>query len=410
MAICRPRQYNARFHLPHPLPCPMLTSSWWPVLLTGLVLSQLIIQLVTVYFHRACSHRAVTLSPGLNRICRFLSWFLIAMDPREFAAVHRKHHARVDTAEDPHSPVFHGWAGVLFGGLGLYRKAAQDAQVIEQYGKGLPVDPWEDFYQRHRNLGILSQAALLVLLFGWHGLVLWGVLMLWIPFWAAGVINGLGHHVGYRNYQTDDRSTNLSPWGVWIGGEELHNNHHAYPASARFSRRPWEFDLGWQVIRLLRAMGLAQVRDEASHAADPVMAQANAGHPVKIADFLRDRHEWLARFHQAIDNHQATLERLRAQGFSSWRKFSHKYDRLDRLAIRQRDRLNTLLAEPALARLQALEADLRAFWTVRGLANPATLAQWAERAREVAQSVSLPHLADYARAISPPAEPTPAYA
>ena len=188
---------------------------------------------------------------------------------------------------------------------------------------------------------------------------------------------------------------------MWIGGEELHNNHHAYPASARFSRRPWEFDIGWQVIRGLRALGLAQVREESSGSSDPAVAQANAGHPVKVSDFLRDRHEWLDRFHQALDSHHDILVRLRAQGFSSWRKFSQSHDRFDRLADHQRHRMRQALSEPVLARFQVLESELRAFWSVRGLATPATLAAWSERARELATHVSLPRLADFAHALSP---------
>lgn len=377
-------------------------SSWLLAGLLGLVISQLIIQLVTVYFHRACSHRSVLLSPGLNRVCRFLAWFLIAMDPREFAAVHRKHHAKVDGPEDPHSPVNHGWAGVLFGGLPLYRKASRDQALIEQYGKGLPIDPWEGFYQKHRNLGILSFCALLVVTLGFPGLVLWAIMMLWIPFWAAGVINGLGHHVGYRNYQTDDQSTNLSPWGVWIGGEELHNNHHAYPASARFSRRPWEFDLGWQVIKLLRKMNLAQVREESGGSSDVVLLGANAGHPVKVADFLRDRHEWLDRFHQAIESSQEVMAQLRQSGFKSWRRLSKKSDKLARAGKLQYEALSQALSAPALAKLHELEEDLRQFWVVRGKAHPYTVHQWAERAREFAQQFSIPRLVDYANALSPP--------
>lgn len=383
-------------------------NSWPLALLTGLALSQVIVQLVTVYFHRACSHRSVVLSTNLNRVCRFLSWFLIAMDPREFAAVHRKHHAKVDTEEDPHSPVNHGWLGVLFGGLPLYQKAARDPELIEQYGKGLPVDPWEGFYQRHRNLGILLFGVLMAALFGIPGALVWGVLMLWIPFWAAGVINGLGHCFGYRNYQTDDHSTNLFPWGVWIGGEELHNNHHAYPASARFSRRHWEFDIGWQVIRLLRFMGLAQVREEAGGSSDVVLLGANDGHPVKVSEFLRDRHEWLDRFHQAVESSQEVMSHLRRAGFKSWRRLSKRSDVLARRGRQHCAELSQALSAPAVAKLREIEAELRAFWAVRGLAHPETIRQWADRARELARQFSVPRLEDYANALSPPEERHPA--
>lgn len=348
----------------------MFTLSWLGWATLTLVLTQVIIIMTTVYFHRACSHRSVVLADPLNRVFRFLAWFLISMDPQEFAAVHRKHHAKCDTAEDPHSPANHGWAGVLFGGLALYRRETANPQTMEQYGKGLPVDPWESFYRRFHFLGIFLLAGVLGLLLGWQGLVLWGLLMLWIPFWAAGVINGLGHHFGYRNYQTDDLSTNLTPWGLWVGGEELHNNHHAFPASARFSRRPWEFDLGWAVIRLFRVLGWASVREEADDLADQATTTQS---------FLRDRHAWLARFQEALDTHLRPA--LVAHGFSRWEQFSRANDRLSRLSRARRRRLEAALAHPALARAHQLELELRRFWRERGRLCAESLEAWRERAR-----------------------------
>ena len=233
----------------------MFHLSWLVWCIGMLAVTQTVIMLVTVYFHRAMAHRAVELSPSVLRLSRFLSWFLLSMDPQEFAAVHRKHHAHCDTQEDPHSPARFGWWGVLTRGLALYQREAANPATMAQYGKGLPVDPWEGFYRRHSNLGILVQGILWIGLLGWQGLLSWGLVLVWIPFWAAGVVNGLGHAFGYRSFDTEDLSTNLSPWGLWIGGEELHNNHHADPSNPRFARAWYELDLGWGVIRLLSALG-----------------------------------------------------------------------------------------------------------------------------------------------------------
>jgi stearoyl-CoA desaturase (delta-9 desaturase) len=348
-----------------------ITLSWPAWFLLSLGITQVIILLVTVYFHRACAHRSVVLSPSVERICRFLAWFLISMDPRQFAAVHRKHHAKCDTDEDPHSPVTHGWYGVLLKGLPLYQKEASNPLTLEKYGKGLPVDPWEKFYQKYPLLGILFLAVVLGGLLGWKGMLLWSFMMLWIPFWAAGVVNGLGHHFGYRNFQTDDLSTNLLPWGFWIGGEELHNNHHAYPSSARFSRKPWEFDLGWTVIRCLKAFGLASIREDAQEELVEVTNQS----------FLRDRHVWLLRFQDAINDY-ASAE-LAAHGFSNWRQLSRWSDRRPKLSSRNRARLDAALAHPSIASLHGLEADLRRFWQERGRICSESLASWRARAHDM---------------------------
>ena len=361
-------------------------NSWMAFAISGLLFSQLIIFLVTIYFHRSCSHRAVTLSSGLNRICRFLAWFLISMDPQEFAAVHRKHHAKCDTAEDPHSPVYHKWYGVLFGGLRLYRREASNPHTIEQYGKGLPKDPWEGFYQRHRNLGIFAFAGVLTLLLGWKGLLLWGALMIWIPFWAAGVINGLGHHVGYRNFQTEDHSTNLYPWAFWVGGEELHNNHHAYPSSAKFSQKWWEFDIGWMAIVVLRFFKLAQVR-EASHQSDG------------LGVLVKDPHVWLQRFHYSIEQHVAP--RLRTHGVRRWKRVSRWYDRHQRLSARHHQKLKTVLADPLIHKVHELEADFRRFWKERGHLNYERLEDWKRRAKDM----QWPSLSQFVDTL--PSAPTP---
>ena len=233
---------------------------WWGMLVVLLVFTQLTIFSVTLYLHRSQAHRGVDFHPALNHFFRFWTWLTTSMITREWVAIHRKHHAKVETAEDSHSPQTRGIGKVLREGAELYREARNDRASIEQYGKGAP-DDWIErhLYTRHANLGPVALAVVNFLLFGLPGIALWAIQMAWIPFWAAGVVNGLGHWWGYRNFESADTSTNLTPWGVWIGGEELHNNHHAFPSSARFSMRRWEFDIGWAAIKGLEKVGLAKV-------------------------------------------------------------------------------------------------------------------------------------------------------
>lgn len=233
---------------------------WWGMGLVLLVFTQLTIFAVTLYLHRSQAHRGVDFHPVIAHFFRFWTWLTTSMITKEWVAIHRKHHAKVETEEDPHSPVTKGIGTVFWRGVELYREARGMRADIEQYGRGAPED-WIErhLYTPHANLGPVALFAVNLLLFGLPGVALWAIQMAWIPFWAAGVVNGLGHWWGYRNFESADTSTNLTPWAFWIGGEELHNNHHAFPSSARFSMRRWEFDIGWAAIRGLQAVGLAKV-------------------------------------------------------------------------------------------------------------------------------------------------------
>ncbi len=233
---------------------------WIGITVYVLVVTQLTIFAVTLYLHRSQAHRAVDFHPLLAHFFRFWSWLTTSMITREWAAIHRKHHAKCETEDDPHSPRIVGINTVMWKGVELYRAARADRPSIDKYGKGCP-DDWIErhLYTPHATLGPVLMLLIDVALFGVLGVAIWALQMLWIPFWAAGVVNGLGHWWGYRNVQTSDTSTNLTPWGVWIGGEELHNNHHAFPSSAKFSVRRWEFDIGWLAIRALQALRLAKV-------------------------------------------------------------------------------------------------------------------------------------------------------
>ncbi len=233
---------------------------WWGMALVLLVFTQLTIFAVTLYLHRSQAHRGVDFHPVVSHFFRFWVWLTTSMITKEWVAIHRKHHAKVETEEDPHSPVTKGIGNVFWRGVELYREARTLRADIDQYGRGAP-DDWIErhLYTPHANLGPAVLFFVNLVLFGLPGVALWAIQMAWIPFWAAGVVNGLGHWWGYRNFESADTSTNLTPWAFWIGGEELHNNHHAFPSSARFSMRRWEFDIGWTAIRALQAVKLAKV-------------------------------------------------------------------------------------------------------------------------------------------------------
>ncbi len=237
---------------------------WWGYVLVTLVYTHLTIAGVTIYLHRYQAHRAVELHPLVSHFFRAWLWLSTGMNTREWTAVHRKHHAAVETAGDPHSPVIHGIKKVLLTGAELYRENAARQDIMDQYGFGTP-DDWieRNLYTRFSYLGIILIFTSNILLYGPLGITIGAIQMMWIPIFAAGVINGLGHWRGYRNFETADCSTNILPWGILIGGEELHNNHHAFGSSAKFSVKPWEFDLGWAYIRFLQLIGLADVRNVA---------------------------------------------------------------------------------------------------------------------------------------------------
>ncbi|MEA3641775.1 MAG: fatty acid desaturase [Lamprobacter sp.] len=239
----------------------LLNLPAWQVALITLALTHLTIAGVTIFLHRAQAHRALSLHPIPEHFFRFWLWLTTGMVTREWVAVHRKHHARCETADDPHSPQVFGLRKVFWQGAELYSASAKDAAIVERFGQGTP-DDWVErsIYSRLTWQGCGLMLIIDVALFGVYGIIAWAVQMLWIPVMAAGVINGVGHFWGYRNFETPDASSNVSPWGILIGGEELHNNHHAFPSSARLSMRWWELDVGWLYIRMLSLLGLAKVK------------------------------------------------------------------------------------------------------------------------------------------------------
>lgn len=236
--------------------CPL---PWWGYLVVLMAYTQLTIFAVTLYLHRCQAHRSLELHPIVSHIFRFWLWMTTGMVTKQWAAIHRKHHAKVETDEDPHSPMTKGIKKVFFEGAELYSKESHNEETMERYGEGTP-DDWIErhVYSRHSVFGVGSMLTINLILFGPIGLTIWALQMSWIPFFAAGVVNGIGHYWGYRNFEVKDASRNIIPIGFFIGGEELHNNHHAFATSAKFSAKWWEFDIGWMMIRILQVFGLAK--------------------------------------------------------------------------------------------------------------------------------------------------------
>jgi len=230
-------------------------------LIATLVMTHITIVCVTLFLHRGQAHKGIIFHPILEHFMRFWLWLTTGMVTKQWVAIHRKHHRYSDKEGDPHSPHVYGIRRVFFKGAVLYHDASKDKDMVKTYGVGTPDDWMErNIYSAHSRLGIGILLVLNTLIFGWWGILIWSIQMIWIPFWAAGVINGIGHWIGYRNGETKDHSRNISPWGIIIGGEELHNNHHLDPASPRLSKTWWEFDIGWMWFKLFELLGLAHQR------------------------------------------------------------------------------------------------------------------------------------------------------
>ena len=285
---------------------------WWGYVLAALALTHVTIASVTIFLHRHQAHRALELHPAVAHFFRLWLWLTTGMVTKEWAAIHRKHHAKCETAEDPHSPQVYGINRVLWLGVFLYVKESYNKETLERYGHGTPDDWMErNVYSRFATTGVTLLLATDMFLFGVvPGALIWAAQIAWIPFWAAGVINGVGHFFGYRNYDVADASTNIVPWGILIGGEELHNNHHAFAASAKLSSKWYEFDIGWLYISILSALGLATVKKVAPR---PRFAE-----PKPVVDFeilhavIANRYDVLSRYAKSLRRtYRDELARLR---------------------------------------------------------------------------------------------------
>lgn len=374
----------------------LLNLSFWGYVLVAVGMVQLTMMAVTLYLHRDQAHRALELHPALRHFFRLWIWMTSGMLTREWVAVHRKHHAMCEKPGDPHSPVVFGLSRVLAEGAELYREETQNPETLEKYGRGTP-DDWLErrIYSRFPWLGIVIMVLLDLLLFGAPGIIIIAVQMAAMPVMAAGVINGLGHHLGYRNFESDDASTNLVPWGLLTGGEELHNNHHAFPSSAKFSVRWWEFDIGWFYIRVFQLLGLARVRRVAPKPHVKPLAERHVDLDtlraviVNRMHVLRDyaRHVTLPVFRMELRAGGSTLLR-RARG----------------LLLRQpallddgaRARLAEVLDHrPTLARVIEHRERLRALWNGAAHSNEKLLAQLTDWVHE-AENSGIKALQDFA--------------
>jgi stearoyl-CoA desaturase (delta-9 desaturase) len=371
----------------------LVSTTAWQVALLCVVLTHITIASVTIFLHRAQAHRALTLHPMAQHFFRFWLWLTTGTVTREWVAVHRKHHAKCETADDPHSPVAHGMKTVLLTGAELYRAEAKNAQTLAKYGQGTP-DDWIErkVYTRWSWTGLWLMLAIDVLLFGAIGVTVWAVQMVWIPITAAGIINGLGHGRGYRNFETPDASTNISPWGVVIGGEELHNNHHTYPTSAKLSVKRYEFDIGWGYIRSLEMLGLAQVRK--------TPPQLRLGKIKPVADSLTlealiaNRYEVMAKYASAMRAAcQRELERLKAAGATNGVKLAEM--RLarrwlprdqDKIPLAVKDQIADVCAQSAeLRKLVIMREELRSLWTRTNVSVDQLVAElqaWCQKAEQ----------------------------
>ena len=357
---------------------------WWAEVLITLGLTHVSIAAVTIFLHRHQAHRALDLHPLPAHFFRLWLWLATGMVTREWAAIHRKHHAKCETPEDPHSPQIFGIHRVLWAGVFLYVREARNAETLRRYGHGTPDDWIENhLYTPWHKLGVLIMLAIDLALFGvLPGFLIWAVQIIWIPFWAAGVINGLGHFWGYRNFASPDASTNISPWGILIGGEELHNNHHTYPTSARLSIHWYEVDIGWLYIRILAALGMARVKKVAPR------PRLGTLRPVVDFDTLQavivNRYDVLSQYARSLK--QVYREELATLQDSQRFKGLKRWLATDAGAVpqEQRGRLELLLGEStALQTAYAMRQELVAVWE-RSNASREHLLQalqdWCERA------------------------------
>jgi len=332
----------------------LLDLSAWQLVGITLLMTHVTIVSVTVYLHRYSAHRALELNGALKHFFRFWLWLTTAQNTREWTAVHRKHHAKCETPDDPHSPVYKGLGTVLRKGAELYREEARNSETLRIYGKNCP-DDWieRNLYSRYKLGGIALMAVIDLLLFGTIGITIWAVQMMWIPFWAAGVVNGLGHALGYRNFECRDAATNLVPWGIVIGGEELHNNHHTYPNSAKLSVKRWEFDMGWAWIRLFCLLRLAKVQRVAP-IAHRVAGKASLDMDTAMA-ILNNRFQIMAQYRKLVIGPLVKQELARVDA-----SVRHRFRRAKRLLSRE----TSLLEDRHHVRIESMLAHSQALKTI----------------------------------------------
>ena len=367
----------------------LLVASWWQIILYTLVTTHITIVSVTIYLHRHQAHRAMDLHAIPSHFFRFWLWLGTGQVTKEWVSIHRKHHAKCETMEDPHSPVAHGIKTVLWTGAELYRAESKNKETMTKFGHGTPKDWIErNLYTRYSWQGVGLMMIINLALFGVAGLAVWAIQMVWIPVTAAGIINGIGHYWGYRNFEAPDASTNISPWGIMIGGEELHNNHHTYPTSAKFSVKPYEFDIGWVYIRALEKIGMATVKKV------PPKLQLGTVQPVAdektLEALIAHRYEVMAGFARELRRAgKAEIEVLKAKNadisvLRSANRWLHRDD--DKVPMEARPQIAQVRAEhPVLDKMVTMREELRQMWLTTNASREqlaADLQAWCHRAEE----------------------------
>jgi len=373
---------------------------WWGYVLVALGLTHVTIAAVTIFLHRCQAHRALELHPIASHFFRCWLWMTTGMVTKEWAAIHRKHHAKCETAEDPHSPQIYGINRVLWGGVFLYVKESHHPETMERYGRGTP-DDWleRNVYSRFQVVGLTLMGVTDVALFGAvPGLLILVTQIVWIPFWAAGVINGIGHYFGYRNHDCADASVNIVPWGILIGGEELHNNHHAFPSSAKLSNKWYEFDIGWLYIRILSALGLARVKKVAPtprFAAPKQTADAQT-----LQAVIANRYDVLSRYAKSLKRIYAQeLEHLGhwSSEAETLKRFRGAMLRMQQLSEAERSRLSEALNKSRmLATALAMRQELIALWERSSASKEQLVRQLQDWCRR-AESSGIPPLVDFSQ-------------
>ena len=365
----------------------LVETSWWQIVLITLALTHITIASVTIFLHRHQAHRSLDLHPIPSHFFRFWLWLTTGQVTKEWASIHRKHHAKCEQEGDPHSPVVFGIKKVLTQGYELYRAEAVNQDTMRRYGHGTP-DDWieRNLYTRFSTLGVALMLVVDVALFGAIGITVWAVQMLWIPITAAGIINGLGHYWGYRNFEAVDASTNVSPWGILIGGEELHNNHHTYPTSAKLSVKPYEFDIGWVYIRCMEMVGWAKVRKTAPHL---VLGDVKPVADEKTLEALiANRYEVMAGYargvRQACKEEIAALQARQADVsvLHAAKRWLHRdAEKVPAQAVPQLAQVRA--AHPALDKMVTMREELRQLWSSTTATREqlaADLQAWCKRA------------------------------
>ncbi len=364
-------------------------ASWWQAILVALVLTHITIASVTIYLHRHSAHRALDLHPIASHFFRFWLWMTTGMVTKEWTAIHRKHHAKCEREGDPHSPVIFGIKKVFWEGAELYREESRNQETLQRFGHNTPTDWIErNLYTRYNKLGVSLMLIIDVALFGALGLTVWAIQMAWIPVTAAGIINGFGHYWGYRNFEAQDASTNVSPWGILIGGEELHNNHHTYPTSAKLSVKPYEFDIGWMYITLLKSVGLATVKKT-----PPKLAYGDV-RPVAdektLEAIIANRYEVMAGYAREMRAAcQRELDSVKARSadaalVKAAQRWLHRDD--DKVPANVKLQLAQVRAHsPVLDKMVTMREELRALWTGTNATREqlaADLQAWCRRAED----------------------------